>query len=464
VPPSEPITAEQLSVATSLGSAVGASDAPVGAFHATESYKRYVIWLLFAVYVLNFVDRQIMTILIQPIKQEFGFSDTQLGLLGGLAFALLYSTLGIPIARKADTGHRVSIISISLVVWSLFTALTGMAQSFTQLLLSRVAVGVGEAGCTPAAHSLISDYFARDKRSRALSIYTMGIYGGVFLGFIVGGLIASRYGWRPAFYVVGLPGVLVAILLRLTLREPPRGYADGARVTAEPLPLGEVIHSIWKTNSLRHGIFATALHAFVGYGIASFYPAFMMRTFGMSVAEVGFWLAMVTAFGGLAGAYLGGYISDKLARRDNDARHHLWVPGWSTLASVPIGLLVYYLPNKAGMLSAMVVSLALGAMYLGPASAVTQSLVGVRERAVAAAVALLVINLVGLGLGPLLTGVLSDVFHSKFVKGGMGDTQATAEGLRWALMCMGVVNVWSAVHYWIAAKSLREDLARVSGQ
>lgn len=456
------MTAGQLSVAT--GVAAASDDAHAGAFHATEGYKRYVIWLLFAVYVLNFVDRQIMTILIQPIKQEFGFSDTQLGLLGGLAFAVLYSTLGIPIARKADTGNRVSIISISLVVWSLFTAVTGMAQSFTQLLLSRVAVGVGEAGCTPAAHSLISDYFSRDKRSRALSIYTMGIYGGVFIGFIVGGQIAYRYGWRPAFYAVGLPGVLVAIVLRLTLREPPRGYADGLRVATEPTPLSTVISMIWNTNSLRHGIFATALHAFVGYGIASFYPAFMMRTQGMSVAEVGFWLAMVTAFGGLVGAYYGGWFSDRLSRRKGDPRHHLWVPGWSTLASVPIGLLVYFLPNKAGMLTAMVVSLALGAMYLGPASAVTQSLVGVRERAVAAAVALLVINLVGLGLGPLLTGVLSDVFHARFAAGGMDDASATAEGLRWALISMGVVNVWSAVHYWIAAKTLREDLARVSGQ
>ena len=203
MPPSEPITADQLPVGVSASRE----------FHASEAYKRYVIWLLFAVYVLNFVARQIMTILIQPIKQEFGFSDTQLGMLGGLAFAVLYSTLGIPIARRADRGDRVSIISISLFVWSLFTALTGFAQNFAQLLLSRVAVGVGEAGCTPAAHSLISDYFNKERRSGALSIYSMGIYGGIFMGFVVGGQIAQRYGWRPAFFAVGLPGLLVAIAL-----------------------------------------------------------------------------------------------------------------------------------------------------------------------------------------------------------------------------------------------------------
>jgi MFS family permease len=455
VPPSESITADQVPVAASRSTSE---------FHATESYKRYVIWLLFAVYVLNFVDRQIMTILIQPIKQEFGFSDTQLGLLGGLAFAALYSTLGIPIALRADRGNRVSIISISLFVWSIFTAFTGFAQSFGQLLLARVAVGVGEAGCTPAAHSIISDYFSKERRSRALSIYSMGIYGGVFMGFIVGGQVAQHYGWRPAFFAVGLPGVLVAIVLRSTLREPPRGYADGGRPTGEPLPLGAAVHAIWSTPSLRHGIMASALHAFVGYGIASFYPAFLMRTQGMSVGEVGVSLALATALGGFVGTYCGGAVSDRLSRRKGDQRHQLWVPAWSTLASVPIGLLVYVLPQKGAVLVAMIVAIGLGAMYLGPTSAITQSLVGVRERAIAAAVALLVINLVGLGLGPLLTGVLSDVFRAHHLKNGLSDAAATAEGLRWSLMAMSAVNIWSALHYVLAARTLREDLARIAGR
>jgi MFS family permease len=454
VPFSDPNTAKRLPVEPPPGSE----------FHATEGYKRYVIWLLFAVYVLNFVDRQIMTVLIQPIKQEFGFSDTQLGMLGGLAFAVLYSTLGIPIARRADRGNRVSIVSISLFVWSIFTALTGFAQSFAQLLLARVAVGVGEAGCTPAAHSIISDYFSKDQRSRALSIYSMGIYGGVFMGFIVGGQVAQRYGWRPAFFAVGLPGVIVALVLRFTLREPPRGHADGLAPASEPLPLGAAVHAIWSTPSLRHGIMATALHAFVGYGIASFYPAFLMRTQGMGVGEVGIWLALATALGGFVGAYAGGAVSDSLAKRKGDHRHQLWVPAWSTLASVPIGLLVYVLPTQAGVMVAMVFAIGLGAMYLGPTSAITQSLVGVRERAIAAAVALLVINLIGLGLGPLLTGILSDVFRAHHLKNGLTDAAATAEGLRWSLMAMSAVNIWSALHYVLAARTLREDMARIAGR
>lgn len=427
-------------------------------FHVTEAYRRYVIWLLFAVFVLNFVDRQIMTILIQPIKQEFNFSDTQLGMLGGLAFAVLYSTLGIPIARWADRGHRVSIIALSLFVWSVFTALTGFARSFTHLLLARVAVGIGEAGCTPAAHSIISDYFTRERRSRALSIYSMGIYGGIFVGFVVGGLVAQRYGWRAAFFVVGTPGILVALLLRLTLREPPRGLSEGLKARAEPPPVSAVVRTLWTTSTLRHGIMATALHAFVGYGIASFYPAFLMRTQPMGIAEAGFWLALVTAVGGFTGSWLGGALADRWSTRTGDARHQLWVPAWSTLASVPLGLLVYLLPQKYAVLFLMVPTTALGAMYLGPTAAITQSLVGVRERAVASALSLLVINLIGLGLGPLLTGMLSDLFKQQMVNAGSSETLATAEGLRWSLITMGAINIWSALHYIWAARTLREDL------
>jgi MFS family permease len=437
---------------------------PRAEFQVSESYRRYVIWLLFAVFVLNFVDRQIMTILIQPIKQEFGFSDTQLGMLGGLAFAVLYSTLGIPIARLADRGNRVNIIAISLFVWSLFTAATGLARTFSHMLLARVAVGVGEAGCTPAAHSIISDYFSRERRAHALSIYAMGIYGGIFLGFIVGGFVAQHYGWRAAFYVVGLPGVLVALLLRLTLREPPRGYSDASRLLGDPPPTGAIVHKLWSTGSLRHGIIASSLHAFVGYGIASFYPAFLVRSQGMSVAEVGVWLALATALGGFVGTYYGGALADKLSTRHDDQRYLMWVPAWSTIASVPVGLLVYVLPQKYGVLAAMVVAIALGAMYLGPAAAVTQSLVGVRERAMTAALSLFVINLIGLGLGPLLTGVLSDVFRARIEAGGTETVLATSEGLRWSLIVMNTVSLWSALHYLIAARSVRADLERESAR
>lgn len=335
-------------------------------FRVSDRYRSYVVWLLFFVYVLNFVDRQILTILIQPIKQEFALSDTQAGLLGGLAFAFLYSTLGIPIARYADRSNRVTIIATSLAVWSLFTAATGLARSFTQLLLARVAVGIGEAGCSPAAYSIISDYFKPEKRSTALAIYSMGIYGGVFVGFLVGGTVAQAYGWRAAFYTVGLPGLVFALIVKLTLREPPRGFSEGIASHIAPAPLREVIAELWAKRSFRHLSLAGALHSFVGYGVGSFYPAFLMRTHDMSVQEVGLWLSLITALGGIAGTYLGGALSDRCERRFADRRYQLWVPGISTLISVPIAIIAYLLPHKVAVLWLLAPALAIGSMYIGP--------------------------------------------------------------------------------------------------
>jgi MFS family permease len=428
-------------------------------FRVSERYRSYVVWLLFSVYVLNFVDRQILTILIQPIKDEFKFSDTQLGLLGGLAFALLYSALGIPIARRADRGNRVSIIALSLLVWSVFTTLTGLARTFVHFLFARVAVGIGEAGCSPSAYSLISDYFPPERRSTALSIYSMGIYGGVFVGFLLGGEIAQAYGWRTAFLVVGLPGVVLAGVAKLTLREPPRGFSDPTPAAHEAPPIRVVVARLWQKPAFLHTSIAAALHSFVGYGVGGFYPAFLMRSHGMTVAEVGRWLALVTALGGLVGTYLGGYLADRLSKRHDDARYQLWVPAVSTLISVPVSLLIYVLPDKYAVIALMIPAGAIGAMYLGPTFAITQGLVSVRERAVAGALMLFVTNLIGLGLGPLLTGILSDVLKARYVGLGVPDLVATANGLRWSLCAMTIVNLWSGLHYLWAARTLRRDLA-----
>ncbi len=439
--------------------ASGESAAPEASeFRVSERYRSYVIWTLFAVNVFNFVDRQILTILIQPIKQEFGFSDTQMGLLGGLAFVALYSTFGMPIARWADRGNRVNIIAISLFFWSLFTAVTGMARNFTQMLLARVAVGIGEAGCTPPAYSLISDYFEPKRRATALSIYSMGVYGGIFVGLLAGGLIAQHYGWRTAFYVLGLPGVMLALVLKLTLREPPRGFSDAVNVVQEPPPVESVLSTLWSKRSFRHLSMAAALHSFVGYGVGGFNSAFLMRSHGMSVAEVGTSLALIVALGGLTGTYLGGWLADHYSTRKQDPRWHLWVPGISTLINVPFALLAYLLPGKYAVLGLMIPTIAIGAMYLGPTVAITQSLVGIRERALAGALLLFILNLIGLGLGPILTGILSDVFKGYLVRGGIVETAAVAEGLRWSLCAMVCVNVWSTFHYMRGARALREDL------
>ncbi|MFT4766924.1 MAG: MFS family permease [Glaciecola sp.] len=433
-------------------------------FTASEGYKRYVIWLLFAVYVFNFLDRQIFTTLLQPIKQEFQFSDTQMGLLGGLAFALFYSTLGIPIARLADQRNRVNIIAFSIAVWSVATAATGFAKSFSHLLIARICVGIGEAGCSPPAYSLISDYFAPEKRARAMSIYSMGIGGGIFLGYLVSGVVAEQYGWRAAFFVVGIPGVLLALLLKLTLREPPRGFSDNISVASQPPPLAEALEALWRRRSFRHLSLAAALHAFAGYGVGSFVPAFLIRSHGMTVSEVGFALSMISAVGIMGGIYLGGYLSDRTASKRNDQRYYMLVPGIATLLAVPIALCIYLLPDKFLILALMLPSGLLGYMYLGPTFTMTQSLAGIRERALAGAVLLLIINLIGLGLGPTLAGWLSDMFRMSLTAGGMEESFATAQGLRYALCAVTLVNVWSAFHYLTAARFLRGDLADVKSE
>lgn len=428
-----------------------------GNFEVSNRYRWYVVWLLFLVYVLNFVDRQILVILMEPIRLEFGFSDKQLGLLGGLAFALLYSTLGIPIARLADRANRVNIIAVSILVWSVATALTGLARNFTHLLLARVAVGVGEAGCSPPAYSLLADYFSKERRTTAFSIYSMGIYGGVFVGYLVGAFVAQYHGWRAAFWVVGLPGVLLALVVKLTLREPPRGFADGPTAEVGAAPAPRVLRRLAGKRTFQHLALAAALHAFVGYGVTGFHPSFLIRTHHFSVAEVGVIASFVAAISGIGGTWLGGYLADWFTNLRKDVRWQLWVPGIATLINVPLALMAYTHPDRYAVIGLLFVSLVFGVMYLGPTFATIQRLVSARERALGAALLLLVINLVGLGLGPWLVGVVSDVMNQFYLADGVTAAAAKAQGLRTALAIMVCVNAWSFVHYMLAARTLEQD-------
>jgi len=440
--------------------AAAAADDSQPEFKVSEGYRSYVVWLLFVVYVFNFVDRQILSIVMEPIKKELGLHDWQLGVLSGLAFAFLYSTLGIPIARMADYKSRVNIILWSLVIWSSFTAVTGLARSFWHVLFARVGVGIGEAGCSPPAYSLISDYFEPKKRATALSIYSMGVYGGGALGFLVGGFVAQEHGWRMAFYVVGLPGILLALLVKLTLREPPRGFSDGVKKVAEPPPFKKVLTDLWGKPSFRHLSFAAGLHAFVSYGVGTFYAPFLSRTHGMALAEAGRWLALVVAVGGFLGTYYGGWFSDRLYAKKPDPRYYILVPAVTLVLNVPFGLLVYGLEDKMNVIWSLIPYIALSAAYLAPSIATTHRLVGLRERAVAGAVLLLVLNLIGLGLGPMFTGLLSDKLNAYFAGQGMDATLATAEGLRWAIRITVLINAWAALHYWLAGRTLERDIAQ----
>jgi predicted MFS family arabinose efflux permease len=300
-----------------------------------SGYRRYVLGLLAVVYTFNYTDRQILAILLQPIKKELLLTDTQLGFLSGMAFALFYVSLGVPIARLADRSHRVNIISVSIFLWSLMTALSGLAASFWHLLLTRVGVGIGEAGCTPPAHSLISDYFAADQRSSALAVYSLGVPVGAFLGMLIGGWVAEWYGWRNAFFVVGLPGLALAVLVRLSIREPARGLADGRSADSqegddEKAPtLGQVLSFLWSRKTFRHITMGTALLAAGAFASASWIPPFLIRSHGMGLGEVGTWLSLLTLVGGVTGVLAGGYFGDLLSRVN--VRWYCLLPGLALL-------------------------------------------------------------------------------------------------------------------------------------
>ena len=444
----------------------GQTPSNASTFAVSTGYRNYVLFILFFVYGLSYVDRQILSILMEPIRKEFNFGDTELGLLSGFAFALFYATLGVPIARFADRHNRVTIISVSLLLWSIATALTGKATSFMHLLLARIGVGVGEAGCNPSAYSIISDYYPKDRRATAQSIYSLGVYFGQFLGYVAAGYIAHEYGWRAAFYVVGIPGILTAILVKMTLREPPRGFSEPVGYVPTPPPrTRDVLSKLISLPSFCHLSFASGLHALVAYGLNNYYSAFLMRSHGMSLAETSTALAVITLTGGLAGTYLGGKLSDVYAQRNGgDPRYQMWVPAIALILNIPVWLLALLLPGKYVVMTLMIPAIALGATYLGPSIAATHRLVGVRERAVSGALLLLVLNFIGLGMGPTLTGIISDALRDNMVTGGMELEAARADGLKYALCIMSIANIWSAFHYWKAGKTLREDIARSTGE
>jgi len=425
------------------------------AIRVTDAYRYYVAWLLCGVYTLSIMDRQLVAILVEPIRKEFALQDWHMGLLSGFAFAIFYTVLGVPLARLADRNNRVTIIGVSLLVWSAFTGLTGLARTFVHLLIARVGVAIGEAGCNPAAYSLIGDYFEARRRATALSIFHMGGYIGSFLGLLLGGWIGHTYGWRAAFLLVGLPGIGVALLMKLTLRELPRGFSDPVRVVAEPPPVGQVVRALLAKTSFRHLAFAAALHNFAVYGVGNWYAAFLMRSHGMNVAKAGTILAICTVIGGAAGTYFGGMLSDRLAARRHDSRYYLWVPALSLIIGFPLSQGVLLFEDTSIVIALLTPVVMCSAAYLAPSITATYGLVGIRERALASAVLLFIINLIGLGLGPLFAGLASDQLRQLFLERGLSEAEALGEGLRWSLRIVVTANLWSAAHYFIATRTLR---------
>jgi len=408
--------------------------------YQSKRYKYYVLLFLTAVYAINFIDRQILVILQEPIKAELGLSDTQLGLMTGLAFALFYVTFGIPIARLADSYSRRNIIATSLAVWSGMTALCGMATNFWQLLAARIGVGVGEAGGSPPAHSMISDIFPGQQRGTALSIYSTGIYIGILCGFFLGGWINDAFGWRMAFLVVGLPGILIAILMRFSIREPKReSGVDEAPSTKT------TIRYLMHNKAFVYITAAASLQTFMGYAILNWFPSLLMRTHDLSVGETGLWMAMVVGIPGLCGSILGGLMADIFGK--GDTRWYVWVPAISCVIGMPLQLYSYWAETPYLALIIYAVPSLMFAMYLGPIIAACHNLVSPRMRALTSAVLFFVINLIGLGLGPLFVGITSDLLAPAF----------GAQSLRWSLTGFTmVVPIIAVMLYIIAAQHYKD--------
>ncbi len=431
---------------TAASGATITSDAQVNRY-ATTRARYYAVGLLTVVYTFNFIDRQLLAILQESIKLDLGLSDSQLGLLTGFAFAVFYVTAGIPIARWADRSNRRNIIALAVGLWSFMTAASGLAQQYWQLLLARIGVGVGEAGGSPPAHSIISDIFPPHKRATALAFYSTGVNIGILFGFLFGGWLNEYFGWRVAFLVVGVPGILLAIIVRTTLAEPIRGLAE-KRTATDAVPFTSVLSLLWSRSSFRHMAMGAALNAFAGYSTSSWTASFMIRSHNMTTGELGTWLALIMGLGGAIGVLFGGVIADKLAFRD--ARWYMWLPTVTGTICLPFIVAVYLVDGAYQALVLSVVPGVLFNVYLGTTLAMTHGLVGLRMRALASAILFFVLNLIGLGMGPWLVGFLSDQLAPSL----------GVESLRYAMLyTIPVAMLWSVCHFYLASRSLRDELA-----
>ena len=407
--------------------------------------RHYALALLTLVYVFNNIDRQILSILLQSIKEEFQATDAQLGFLYGLAFAVFYSLMGIPFAMLSDRFARKPIIVASLTAFSALTAACGLVVHFWQLVVARFFIGIGEAGTNAPSHSMIADLFPLKERGTAMAIFATGINISLIIGFFGGGWVNEIYGWRPAFLIAGIPGIALALLIALTLREPKRLYT-AEKTKADIPPLKSILGYLWSKRSLRHLGLAAALQAFLGMGTVIWLPAYLVRSHGMNYGEIGTYLALVAGLLGACGTFLGGYLADRWSKRD--VRWYLWLPGICVLLVFPFAATFFLTENKTLAMALWLIPAFLGGTNLGPVFATTQSLVPEKMRAVSASILLLMINLIGAGLGPLLVGILSDNLEPTY----------GAQSLRYALLCLSFFAIWIAFHYWRGATYLKEDL------
>ncbi len=412
---------------------------------ASSAYRVYVMFMLVLVYTFNFIDRQIVGILAVPIKTDLGLTDTELGLMGGLAFALFYTALGIPVAMLADRSSRTWIMTIALAIWSAMTAACGLAQNFWQLFVARLGVGIGEAGGVAPAYSLISDYFPSSKRARALSVYSFGIPIGSALGIFFGGFIATHVDWRFAFFAAGLAGILIAPVFKLSVAEPPRGQFDSA---APPTGAASVV-SIIKLLSSKKSFWLMSLGAasssMMGYGLFFWLPSFYVRSFGMTLLDASIFFGAIILIGGLTGVWLGGSLGDRFGAARRSA--YVLVPAVAFVATVPFYLVAILTTNLSASFFAMLIPTALGLAWLGPVLSAIQHVVPPHMRATASAIFLFINNLIGIGLGTLALGIISDELQARF-----GD-----DSLRYAILVGCVFYLLASALFWAASRVLERD-------
>ena len=428
----------------------------------SKAYQRYALGLLLAIYTLNFLDRQVVNILAEKIKLDLHLSDTQLGMMTGFAFAIFYTGFALPIARLADRANRPWIIAAAVAVWSVFTLLCGFAGNFVQLFLARVGVGIGEAGCSPPSHSLISDYVPAAKRSSAIAFYSLGTPLGSLLGAAMGGVVADAYGWRVAFMVAGAPGIVVALLAAFTLVEP-RGKAKAVHPSAKPdqPSLMEALREIAGKRTFWLIALGGAVMAFCGYAQVAFAPSFFFRNHAAELIElarplglkptgfVGLVLGVIGGIAGLFGTFIGGQLADRLGAKDR--RWHVTMPAIAAAVGVPFFMAAMFAPTTMVAVLFFMGPNLTNTMWYGPIYGTTQSLVRPRTRAIAAAVILFIINIIGLGGGPVAMGALSDLLAKGYHLGA-------AEGLRWAMVASEVVILLASVFFLMARKTIREDV------
>lgn len=415
-----------------------------GAF--STAYSRYALAIMTLVYTMNLVDRGLIMLLLQPIKEDLELSDSQLGFVTGIAFGLFYATVGVPLARWADRGNRVTVTSVAIGLWGL-TVMSGMlVTNYIQLVLARIGAAVGESGCKPPTYSLVGDYFPEPAaRTRAMAVYMTGGPLALLLSFVLGGWLNESHGWRMAFFLMGIPGLLLAIIVKLTIVEPRQ--RAGIPIAPAPLPsMRSVFAVLWRQRASRHMCLALILLYTMGYGLSPWYAAFMTRAHGMGTAELGVWLGLIFSLAGVAGVLLGGYVANRWFSRD--ARGQLRMSAVATAAVMPCFVAFLTLAGKYEALMTLIPLMLVFNFFLGPTYALMQRLVPDDMRATMMAVVMLLVNLIGFGIGPQVVGVLSDLLMP----------MTGTDSLRYAMLAVSFIAFWSGYHFWKAGQTVGEDL------